>query len=94
MPGFGVTSDPIVKGLAGSTKAQSPIHGPVIPWIMGAPEEAVRISRRLREQGVLVQAIRPPTVPAGTSRLRITATARLSEADVELALCAFRTVLK
>jgi 8-amino-7-oxononanoate synthase len=68
--------------------------GPVIPWIVGAPEEAVRVSRRLREQGVLVQAIRPPTVPAGTSRLRITATARLSDADVELALCAFRSVLK
>ena len=64
-------------------------EGPIIPWVVGAPAEALRLSRRLREHGVLVQAIRPPTVPAGTSRLRITATARLSNADLDLALRAF-----
>jgi 8-amino-7-oxononanoate synthase len=69
-------------------------RGPVIPWIAGAPDQAVQLSRRLREHGVLVQAIRPPTVPAGTSRLRITATARLSDADVTLALQAFRSVVR
>ena len=69
-------------------------RGPVIPWVAGTPEQAVKLSARLREHGVLVQAIRPPTVPAGTSRLRITATARLSEADVALALRAFRAVVR
>ncbi len=68
-------------------------RGPVIPWLAGTPTQAVQLSRRLREQGVLVQAIRPPTVPAGTSRLRITATARLSDADVNLALRAFGAAL-
>jgi 8-amino-7-oxononanoate synthase len=64
-------------------------QGPILPWIAGTPDEALRLSRRLREHGVLVQAIRPPTVPAGTSRLRITATAGLSDADVDRALRAF-----
>lgn len=67
--------------------------GPVLPWIIGEPAEAVALSRRLREAGVLVQAIRPPTVPAGTARLRITATAGLTEADLDRALRAFRSAL-
>jgi 8-amino-7-oxononanoate synthase len=69
-------------------------RGPVIPWVMGDAGEAVARSRRLREEGVLVQAIRPPTVPAGTSRLRITVSARLTDADLERALRAFRAAIK
>ncbi|WP_235879938.1 aminotransferase class I/II-fold pyridoxal phosphate-dependent enzyme [Polyangium aurulentum] len=69
-----------------------PSHGPILPIFVGPPEEAVRISAHLRERGVLVQAIRPPTVPAGTSRLRVTAHARLTEADLSRILTAFREV--
>jgi 8-amino-7-oxononanoate synthase len=68
--------------------------GPIIPWVVGEPGEAVRLSQRLAEQGVLVQAIRPPTVPAGTSRLRVTATASLRDADVETALRALASVVR
>ena len=68
-------------------------RGPVIPWVVGGSTAAVTLSTRLREQGVLVQAIRPPTVPPDTARLRITATARLSEADIDRALHAFARVL-
>jgi 8-amino-7-oxononanoate synthase len=64
-------------------------RGPVLPWLIGSSGEAVAISGRLRAEGVIVQAIRPPTVPAGTARLRVTATARLSELDVERAIAAF-----
>jgi 8-amino-7-oxononanoate synthase len=69
------------------------LQGPIIPWVVGSPERAVQLSMRLREHGVRVQAIRPPTVPAGTSRLRITATARLTDADIDHALQAFRAAI-
>jgi 8-amino-7-oxononanoate synthase len=66
-------------------------RGPVLPWIIGASESTIAFSQRLREQGILVQAIRPPTVPNGTARLRITVHARLSEHDIDRALAAFHT---
>jgi 8-amino-7-oxononanoate synthase len=68
-------------------------QGPVLPWLVGEPAAAVALSLRLRAEGVLVQPIRPPTVPAGTARLRITASAALAEADVERAVRAFRVAL-
>ncbi len=52
--------------LLGLPKAQSPI----VPLIVGAPEAALNASRKLAEEGFLVTAIRPPTVPQGTARLR------------------------
>lgn len=66
-------------------------RGPVLPWVIGPSESTVAFSRQLREKGILVQAIRPPTVPTGTARLRITVHARLSAEDVERALAAFHT---
>jgi len=55
----------------------------VFTVLLGAPERALQASARLREQGLLVKAIRPPTVPEGTSRLRIAVSAAHSEEDVE-----------
>jgi len=62
------------------------------PLVVGDAARAVALSSRLREQGLLIGAIRPPTVPAGTSRLRITLSAAHSEAQVDqlleqLAVC-------
>lgn len=53
------------------------------PLLVGDPLLAVKMSERLRESGILISAIRPPTVPVGTSRLRITLSAAHSQAQVD-----------
>ena len=58
-------------GLAGDS--------PIIPIIVGENERAVAVARELQEAGFDVRAIRPPTVPAGTARLRVTVNQGLSE---------------
>ena len=56
---------------------------PIQPWIVGDTEQAVAISARLKEHSVLISAIRPPTVPQGTARLRITFSAAHEEGDID-----------
>jgi 8-amino-7-oxononanoate synthase len=60
-----------------------PSEMPIQPIIVGDPGRAVAISAALEEAGALVTAIRPPTVPAGTSRLRVTFTAAHLPQDVD-----------
>jgi 8-amino-7-oxononanoate synthase len=55
---------------------------PIQPLMIGSNEEALRVSERLRENGILVPAIRPPTVPQGTARLRISLSAGHTVDDV------------
>ncbi len=59
---------------------------PIQPILIGDSERALRLSQLLRERGLLVTAIRPPTVPAGSARLRVTLSAAHSEAQVQLLL--------
>ncbi|MBH3471373.1 8-amino-7-oxononanoate synthase [Pseudomonas putida] len=59
---------------------------PIQPIMIGDSAQALRLSRMLRERGLLVTAIRPPTVPAGSARLRVTLSAAHSEAQVQLLL--------
>ena len=59
---------------------------PIQPIMIGDSAEAVRLSQQLRERGVLVTAIRPPTVPVGSARLRVTLSAAHTEAQVQLLL--------
>jgi 8-amino-7-oxononanoate synthase len=56
---------------------------PIVPLILGEAEAALEASRQLEDQGFLVAAIRPPTVPAGTARLRLTFTAQHPDAEIE-----------
>jgi 7-keto-8-aminopelargonate synthetase-like enzyme len=60
---------------------------PIVPIILGSEERALQASHALLEQGIWVPAIRPPTVPAGTARLRVTFSA--THAPIEVTqLCA------
>lgn len=60
-----------------------PSSTPIQPLIVGSNEDALRASEQLRERDILVPAIRPPTVPQGTARLRITLSAAHTLADVQ-----------
>lgn len=59
-----------------------PSTTPIQPFIVGENSEAVALSDALAAAGILVPAIRPPTVPEGTARLRISLSAAHSEQDV------------
>ena len=61
----------------------------IVPVIVGENEATVRLSRALLDRGVFAQAIRPPSVPPGTSRLRVTPMATHTWEDIERALEAF-----
>jgi len=62
----------------------------IVPLIMGDPATALAASRSLADQGFLVTAIRPPTVPEGTARLRFTFTADHREEDIHRLVDAVR----
>ena len=61
----------------------------VLPVIIGAPDAAMTLSARLLDAGVLVTAIRPPTVPPGTSRLRATVMASHTDVEIDRAAATF-----
>jgi 8-amino-7-oxononanoate synthase len=56
---------------------------PIQPLVVGDVATTVRASEALAARGILVPAIRPPTVPAGTARLRISLSAAHSLADID-----------
>ena len=57
--------------------------GPVIPVILKDPELTMKVAAELQEAGFLIGAIRPPTVPEGTSRLRVSVTFAHQQDDLE-----------
>jgi 8-amino-7-oxononanoate synthase len=65
---------------------------PIQPLILGAAQAALDVSQKLRAQGILVPAIRPPTVPEGSARLRFTFSAAHEFSHVERLLEALGTV--
>ena len=63
---------------------------PIIPIIVGDEDQALAASGALARQGILVPAIRPPTVPVGTSRLRVTVSAAHTDDDLDRLIEALR----
>lgn len=61
----------------------SPSFTAIQPLLVGEEAQALRLSERLRQRGCWVTAIRPPTVPPGTARLRITLTASHTAEDID-----------
>lgn len=66
-----------------SLLADNTSSGPIIPVILKDPERTMSIAADLQAAGFLVGAIRPPTVPQGTSRLRISVTSAHQRADLD-----------
>jgi len=74
----------LVARLAGLVDRLRPGHrSPIVPILVGAEAPALRAADSLLGQGLLVPAIRPPTVPPGTSRLRVALSAAHSEGMVD-----------
>lgn len=65
---------------------------PIIPVLVGEAELTMRFAAKLRAAGILVSGIRPPTVPQGASRLRVTVTAAHSEQQLRLAAQTMGTI--
>jgi 8-amino-7-oxononanoate synthase len=60
----------------------------IVPVKLGGADDAMSLTAALRAKGILVGAVRPPTVPAGTSRLRLSLKRTFSEADAQRLLTA------
>ena len=67
---------------------------PIQPIILGSSEKALEVSRGLLNSGILVPAIRPPTVPSNTARLRVTFSANHNKAHINQLLVVLEQLLK
>jgi len=67
----------------------APTTSSILPVMMGSARNALMMAERLFARGVYVIAIRPPTVPQGSARLRVTPTAGHTRADLDRAIAAF-----
>lgn len=85
--------DRATRANAHAKKVAHALHLPapdaaILPWILGDETEALNASAALKEQGILAMAIRPPTVPKGTSRVRFAFSAEHTEAQVDALIAA------
>ena len=80
----GLTAAPLAKARAFTRLTNLPeAQSAIVPVVIGGAQAALDASRLLEDEGFLVVAIRPPTVPEGTARLRLTFSAAHPDAEVE-----------
>lgn len=70
-----------------------PSETQILPVVLGSPQRATTVAEALLTEGVFAPAIRPPAVPPGTSRLRLTVMATHTEVEIQKAIEAFAAVL-
>ena len=84
----------IQEGLAASGFETGPIQSPIFPIMIGEAGAALEASRSLLKEGILVPAVRYPTVPKGKARLRLTISAVHREEDIKALFKAFPVIKK
>ncbi len=66
----------------------------IVPWVLGEPERALQAARELQARGFDARAVRPPTVPAGSARIRFTTGAHLHELELDALIQALQDPLR
>jgi 8-amino-7-oxononanoate synthase len=90
-----LTAKPLAKARAFTSRLGLPeAQSPIVPLIIGEPEAALQASNKLAEEGFLVTPIRPPTVPAGTARLRFAFTAMHPDGEIARLAEAVRALIE
>ncbi|MGH6935096.1 MAG: aminotransferase class I/II-fold pyridoxal phosphate-dependent enzyme, partial [Methylocella sp.] len=89
-----LTAKPLAKARAFTSRLGVPeAQSPIVPLVLGEPDAAMQASKKLAEEGFLVTPIRPPTVPAGTARLRFAFTALHPDEEIARLADAVRTLV-
>lgn len=84
----------LVRRLRAHTERVAPGHpSPIVPVVLGSATRAVAASEQLLEAGLWVPAIRPPSVPEGTARLRVTLSASHADGDVDRLTAALQPLM-
>jgi glycine C-acetyltransferase/8-amino-7-oxononanoate synthase len=80
----------LFEGLRRLGFTMAPSVSPIMPIVIGRADTALRFAEHLLANDVFAPAIRPPSVPADTSRIRVTVTSEHTPAQIDQALAAFK----
>ncbi len=87
------------RALAFAARLRRALHLPdqpsaIVPWVLGEPERALQAARELQARGFDARAVRPPTVPVGSARIRFTTGAHLHEVELDALIQALQEPLR